>query len=326
MRKDSIVDRAGAWREAIESIADPARSPAYNGLSIEPQLGLVPLGPDPDSGLWEFAHLATGRPPERGGEGGLVIEEESGVVLTLLPGGTFLMGSQNEHPDRPNFDPQEDAFSPVHQVTLDPFFISKYELTRGQWLRMTGGIPRDLGATLVHPVAALTWRACGQVLPRYMLDLPTEAQWEYACRAGTDSAFFFGDDERDLVLYANIEDQSRNRELSRPIDSGDQGDAGQANVAAVGTLRPNPFGLHDTLGNLAEICRDWRVPYSAPARGGDGLRAGVGDPVILWRGGTYAHGAGLARPSVRTGGGPDDGGDLVGVRPVTRVQGTIGRR
>jgi hypothetical protein len=84
------------WTEAISAIA---RSPAYGALRITPQFGLLPLGPDPDSGLWEFAHLQTGLAPERDASGRLVVTEETGLVFVLLPGGTFPMGAQAGEPD-----------------------------------------------------------------------------------------------------------------------------------------------------------------------------------------------------------------------------------
>ena len=77
---------AGLWEEALPRIAA-----AYPGLDLRPQMGLVPLGPDPESGLWEFLHVMTGSLPSRGPDGRLVVGDESGVVLVLLRGGTFWM-------------------------------------------------------------------------------------------------------------------------------------------------------------------------------------------------------------------------------------------
>ena len=83
-------ERRGArarWALAIESIRAPARSPAYDGLAIAPQLGLLPIGQDPESGLWEFADLATGEPAERDPNGRIALKESTGVVFVLIPGG-----------------------------------------------------------------------------------------------------------------------------------------------------------------------------------------------------------------------------------------------
>jgi hypothetical protein len=113
------------WDEALASIADPERSPLYRGLRIPPQLGLVPLGRDPRTDLWEFGHVETGAVPERDGASGeLVLGEESGLVFVLVPGGEFWMGAQREDPLAPNHDPQAHVNEgPVHRVALDPFLI-----------------------------------------------------------------------------------------------------------------------------------------------------------------------------------------------------------
>ena len=113
------------WEDAISVIADPSRCPLYVGLTIEPQLGLVPLRLNPDSGLYEFWHLPTGAPPEVDDQGQLILTEASGLVLVLIPGGSFWMGAQSEAPQGRNYDPRADREeSPPHQVRLDPFFLS----------------------------------------------------------------------------------------------------------------------------------------------------------------------------------------------------------
>jgi len=110
------------WSQAL-----PAIRAAYPELALSPQLGLVPIGPDPKSGLWEFAHLQTGEISERDEGGELLLTELTGLVL--VPGGTFLMGAQESDPNGANHDPQAEIDEgPVHAVTLSAFFMSKYEL------------------------------------------------------------------------------------------------------------------------------------------------------------------------------------------------------
>ncbi|QEG33476.1 serine/threonine-protein kinase [Bythopirellula goksoeyrii] len=92
VQQRTIDDYLLEWDHACKSIADSEECPQYKGLTIKPQLGLVPLGRDPDSGLWEFAHLETGAIPIRR-EGKLFLNDDTGLVFVLIPGGTFLMGA-----------------------------------------------------------------------------------------------------------------------------------------------------------------------------------------------------------------------------------------
>src|SRR5262249_37893529 len=130
VRAASIDSQRGAWGKAIASIASRHECPPYNGLQIAPQLGLVPIGRDPDSGLWEFAHLQSGHPATRDSAGRLRVTDSTGIVLVLVPGGRYFMGATGNRSALPagsnNLDPhsREDE-SPVNEVSLDPFFISK---------------------------------------------------------------------------------------------------------------------------------------------------------------------------------------------------------
>ncbi|MBN2489682.1 MAG: protein kinase, partial [Planctomycetes bacterium] len=134
----SLEEHREAWQRTVEAIADATTHPHYRGLRLRPQLGLVPLGPDPQSGLFEFAHLPSGAIPVRNGAGRLERTEEIGVVLVLLPGGTSAMGAERERPagapEPAVLDSQAAADEgPVHRVELAPFFLSKYEMTQAQW-------------------------------------------------------------------------------------------------------------------------------------------------------------------------------------------------
>ncbi|MCP3869241.1 MAG: SUMF1/EgtB/PvdO family nonheme iron enzyme [Gammaproteobacteria bacterium] len=101
------------WSRAIESIAV---SPRYAGLKLKPRVGLLPLGLDSGSGLWEFAHVLSGEVPQRGADGGLDVTAETGIVLVLIPGGRFEMGSGTGDQDE----------RPIHRVTVRPFFIAPF--------------------------------------------------------------------------------------------------------------------------------------------------------------------------------------------------------
>jgi len=255
------------WTDAIASISDPTQCPVYGGLRIAPQLGLLPIGRDPDSGLWEFAHLQTGVPAVRGTDGKLSLSEETGLVFVLLPGGTFFMGAQNRDTSGKNYDPMaRPNEAPVRPGDVRPFFMSKFEFTQGQWMRTTGLNPSVAPAgrrsddghlvSLLHPVEAVCWTDCRLVLERLRLTLPTEAQWEYGARAGTTTPWWTGSDAQSLQGTANLMDASLLK-LEAKSTSTPWLDDGYADVhAPIGSYSANPFGLHDVLGNVQEWCLD----------------------------------------------------------------------
>ena len=133
----SIEAHRDAWDAVIRDLADAERTPRYGGTALEPIRGLIPLGRDPASGLFEFAHLQSGDPARRDAESGeLHLEADTGIVLVLIPGGRVVMGAERE-PANPEAccDPlAHGEEGPAHAVILDPFLLSKYEMTQRQWL------------------------------------------------------------------------------------------------------------------------------------------------------------------------------------------------
>ena len=267
------------WEAARASIADALQNPSYAGLRIRPQIGLLPLGPDPVSGLFEFAHLQTGECPERDSRGELVISEHTGLVFVLVPGGTFWMGAQGTDPDARGYDPSaEPEEGPVHEVELGPFFLSKYEMTQAQWERFAGfnpsyyrhAQPEHAFSPPLHPVEAVSWEDCRAVLGRMGLTLPTEAQWEYAARAGTSTPWWSGATEDSLRGAVNVLDRAARR-FAKNVQAGADFDDGFALHAPVSSMRPNAFGFHGFGGNVQEWCLDafdaafyWRAPRTQP--------------------------------------------------------------
>ena len=314
-----------AWRAAAERVK---ANPLYGNLQLIPQPHLVPLGPDPESHLEEFAHLATGRPPARlATNGQLEIEAETAMVMVLLPGGSFHMGSQAADPEGPNFDPASDRTEvPVREIALQPFLISKYECTQAQWLRLTGENPSTFRAglefrgekepeSLLNAVEQVSWEDCRLHLGRIGLALPTEAQWEYACRAGTETPWWPGTEIADLNGTGNIADRFARRAVpSWRCDM--EVDDGYVNVAPVGRYRANAFGLHDTIGNVWEWCRDRFGSYTRPAAEGNGLREQPERLPFVYRGGSFSYPARNARSANRNAGKPDLRSGYLGVRPV----------
>jgi formylglycine-generating enzyme required for sulfatase activity len=164
------------------------------------------------------------------------------MEMVLIPAGSFMMGS----------DKGEANEKPVHKVTLtQPFYMGKFAVTQEQWQAVMGENPAEfVGPT--NPVEEVSWDDCQEFLqalskkvPGKTFDLPTEAQWEYACRAGTTTAYYFGDDPARLGEYAWYLENSGNR--SHPV----------------GQKKPNAWGLYDMHGNVCQWCADWYGDYSA---------------------------------------------------------------
>jgi formylglycine-generating enzyme required for sulfatase activity len=289
-------------------------------------MGLVPLEEDPDSGLWEFWVVETGERPVRDPETDRwIISAETGIVLVLLPGVTFSMGSTTD-PKGPNYDPQARIEETPMEVTLAPFFLSKYELTQGQWQRMMNTTPSQWGADhsfggedwAEHPVERVDWHQCSEALRQRGLVLPTEAQWEYGARGGTDTPWWSGSDEGTLEGAGNLADQSRNRGFAQKVEVHDWDDGFVAH-APVGSFVANPYGLFDTMGNVWEWCEDPFVEDPPAAREGDGLRADEvqeATRVRIYRGGSFNDTSILARSADRGPRTPEYRNDNLGVRPA----------
>ncbi len=328
IEKRSLDDHAEAWRDAIRAIATKRK---YVGLTLQPQLGLVPLGPDPDSGLWEFAHLETGTVPERDpATGKLKLTEETGLVFVLIPAGTFTMGAQKEDPSGPNHDPgAHSGEGPPHEVTLKAYFLSKYEMTQAQWLRATGTNPSQYSTgdtptgspavTLAHPVEQVSWIDSDRVLGRLGLTLPTEAQWEYGARAGTTTPWSTGATRDSLPGSANIADQAAIRAgaVWPDVKEWPDLDDGYALHAPVGAYLANGFGLHEVHGNVWEWCRDGFVGYDRTPRPGDGLRSERrGRDRVVIRGGSFSFAAHDVRSANRYSFAPAMSANYLGLRPA----------
>jgi formylglycine-generating enzyme required for sulfatase activity len=157
-----------------------------------------------------------------------------------------------------------------------------------------------------NPVEQVSWDDCqkyikrlGQLLPSHRFRLPTEAEWEYACRAGTKTRFSFGNSDSDLGNYA----WHRPKSGMRPY--------------AVGTKRPNPWGLYDMHGNIGEWCSDKYGKYEFPMEGvvSDPTGSGSGEFRVV-RGGFYRGAAGFCRSAARSRASPDIRGTNLGFRVV----------
>jgi formylglycine-generating enzyme required for sulfatase activity/serine/threonine protein kinase len=290
-RDPAFLDRSRLWNEAIEAIST---APLYGGLRLEPIDALVPLGRDPNSGLFEFWNPLTGERPVRDPEAQLLEPGlADGLVLVLLPGGTYEMGSPPDEIDRV-------ANEPLHEVTLEPFFLSKYEVTQAQWERVMGDNPSTYAAGLVlpekisrlhpgleitalHPVESVSWHQAREYARRVAMTLPTEEQWEYADRAGETSAWHWGETIASLEGNANLPDRS-----AAAFGTWVDWDDGFPAHSPIGAFGANAFGLHDTTGNVSEWCDTW---YENDWTGEETRR--------IYRGGSYVHRPTWARSAFR---------------------------
>ncbi|HZN39260.1 MAG TPA: bifunctional serine/threonine-protein kinase/formylglycine-generating enzyme family protein [Planctomycetota bacterium] len=315
----TIEQQREGWAQAIACAHAP--DGPYRGLELLPQRGLIPLGCDPQTHLLEFAHLETGSVPARDAKtGALQITAATGLVLVLLPGGSCLVGLCEPGASRPALDPPEES------LDLRPFLLSKYEMTQAQWQTIMGknpshyqpGSPRGgKPVDLRHPVESVSAVDCAVLLRRLDMLLPTDAQWEYACRAGTETTWYTGDDPASLQGHANIADEG-SRKFYPEGWSFEPGIAdGYGATAPVGTYAANPFGLHDMHGNVMEWCRDGWQESPGAARAGDGLREGRSGTarVQVFRGGRYSDRATAVRCAYRGFGDPQHSDHTIGLRP-----------
>ena len=237
-----------------------------------------------------------------------------GMELIEIPAGEFRMGSPEDEKGHRNDEAQ------VRVTLTKPFGLGKYEVTQGQWKSVMGSEPwngedfvetdKDCPATCVHWDDAKEFcrkltaieRKPGKLKANEEYRIPTEAEWEHACRAGTKTAFSFGNDESKLSEYAWFDGNAEN--------------AGEKYAHKVGFKKPNPWGLYDMHGNVWEWCSDW---YGEKLSGGtDPVGSNrVAYPVA--RGGSWQDSLGLCRSAARGWGGPMAGDGHLGFR-VARSQ------
>lgn len=299
-----------AW---ADSRAIAARDEPYRGLELLPQRGLIPLGVDPRSGLLEFALQRSGVVPQRDADGELQLDAASGLVFVLVAGGVAQVGAQPSDADKPNYDrnTRENEY-PVRSVELDPFFLCKHELGHAQWNRLAEGTGiyhqcskfEGKEGFEIKPIARIRWEDANAFCRVNGMALPTESQWEFACRAGSETPWWVGADFRAL----------RGREQIRAVGTSSGG------RTAIYDLQPNSFGLYHMAGNVQEWCVDPMVDTDWKARPGDGLRSGTvdGDQRAV-RGGSYNGSVSSARSAKRNTSSAMDQMNTLGVRPAIKL-------
>jgi formylglycine-generating enzyme required for sulfatase activity len=244
--------------------------------------------------------------------------------LVLVPAGTFQQGSPESETGRlPNEGPR-------HSVTFpNPFLISKYEITNKQYRLFdpTHTSSKVLNTDLDgdrQPVVGITWSQakdyCAWLTKQASMtfSLPTEAEWEYACRAGTDTRRYWGDDpdNNQTWKYANAADissASAGLQFGNPFPNDD----GFAGSSPVGSFLPNAYGIYDMMGNVWEWCEDWFGLYTADAAiDPSGPQRGYSKVI---RGGSWQDGTDILRSAFRGGAPPDRARNYIGFRVVVRI-------
>ncbi len=235
-------------------------------------------------------------------------EPQTGMEFILVPAGTFAMGSPTGERGR---EPQE----VLHRVQLTkPFYLGRYEVTQGQWQAVMGGNPsrfRECGSDC--PVEDVSWHQAREFLELLgeasgeRFRLPTEAEWEYACRAGTSTPFSMGED-----LSSDDANYDGDPALAGWPPGLDRG-----RTTPVGTFAANPWGFHDLHGNVWEWTEDWHCAYpSGP------IVDPVGDcegGLRVIRGGSWHFGPDSARCALRYTHRPGDIGPSLGFRVVREI-------
>ncbi|MBL8802668.1 MAG: SUMF1/EgtB/PvdO family nonheme iron enzyme [Planctomycetes bacterium] len=230
------------------------------------------------------------------------------IDFVAIPGGKFWMGSTDQEIARlkrelPSLAEYFDRESPRHEVTISAFFLAPTPVTNSQYVRFLAAthdaVKPEYWADRRYnqpeqPVVGVSWEDAQRFCEWAGVRLPTEAQWEYACRAGTDTRYWSGDKESDLERVGWLTKNSG------------------AALQSVGRKPANPFGLHDLHGNVWEWCADWYGKYSKNPQSDPAGPASGSSRVV--RGGGFEDGVGRCRSAFRNRRHPSDRWDDLGFR------------
>jgi len=239
----------------------------------------------------------------------LRLENKVSIDLIGIPGGRFLMGSPERELER------EAEESPSHPVTIRPFMLGQYPVTQAQWWAVMNNNPSRFADSDVinskKPVERVSWLDCSLFCEKLAkltgreIRLPTESEWEYACRGQTKTAFHFGATIGTELANYNGEDiygagmEGKNRQSTTDVDS----------------FSANPFGLYDLHGNVAEWCVDtWHPNYQNAPTDGSSWVSGHPQERRVLRGGSWLHLPGSCRSAQRFKSAPHNKSDAFGLR------------
>jgi len=288
--KERLRERAAVWyRLAVPKLSGLAKSKVEKRIS---EASPSPASPPPMAVAPFDAQQAKRHQQTWAEYLGVPVEMTNsiGMKFVLIPPGEFKMGSRDS--DRSTSSNEK----PQHKVRITrPFYLGGCEVTQAQYVRVMRSNPSKFrGSGPDAPVDSVSWEDATEFCRRLsklvakkgaQYRLPTEAEWEYACRAGTTTAWCFGDDEAELLNYAWYKPNTRKKTHS------------------VGQKKPNPFGLRDIYGNVWEWCQDkYAEHYYANSPPSDPMNATVGSRRV-YRGGSCDV-ARVCRSAVRRDGSP----------------------
>jgi formylglycine-generating enzyme required for sulfatase activity len=252
--------------------------------------------------------------------------------MVLIESGKFMMGSPDNEIDRRTSE------SPQHEVTIPSFFMSEYLVTQAQWAAVANKIPsvsRKLRSEPsgfknrdVNPVERITWFEAVEFCDRLSAytkrkyRLPSEAEWEYACRAGSEKAFHFGETiSTDLANYDGTDDAGGN--WSGAYGRGEKGIHRQE-TTPVNTFRPNANGLYDMHGNVWEWCLDhWHDNYEGAPIDGSAWLSTNEETTYVIRGGSWNDEPRNCRSATRNNYDPEYSDFFIGFRVVCEIPRTL---
>ncbi len=221
----------------------------------------------------------------------LDLGKDQKLELMLIPAGSFTMGSPDNEPDR------DDSEGPQHQVTIaHAFYMGKFIVTQAQYQAVTGWNQAQFKDGDNYPEECVSWtdaqNFCAEVskCTGKKVRLPSEAEWEYAARAGTKTVFWVGDD---------LSSTQANFNGRHPYGNGAKGDH-KDKTTPVGSYKPNPFGLYDMTGNISQWCQDtFHDSYKGAPADGSAWETDANPEIRVYRGGSYDADAASCRSAMR---------------------------
>lgn len=239
-----------------------------------------------------------------------------GMKFMKIPEGEFMMGSSLDTEGR---DSDE---SPLHKVTIKkPFYMGKFEVTQKQWREVMGSNPSYFEGDNL-PVERVSWndvqvfiKKLNEIEGTNKYHLPSEAEWEYACRAETTTRYSFGDADSELKDYGWYSDYATAEEWQQNFSK----IVNEGSTHAVGQKKPNPWRLYDMHGNVWEWCQDtWHDNYDGAPSDGSAWENGNNSSRVC-RGGGWANRAWGCLSSNRYMGAPDGRNRILGFRVLKEI-------